>query len=225
MFTLSPRITRMTALALLLGSTALVAPAHATIVDPTAPAGPPSTFVDVTKPDQPAVETPNDNQPPIGNPQAPGQVSPHHHMAPAQADAGPVDGEKMHHHGPMSPEKMKEVVEERISTLHEKLMITPGEESAWGNVAQAMRDSEASTVSLIEQRKANASKMTAPEDLQSYQDIAQSHADGLKKVIAAFQPLYDEMPASQKANADKVFDSHEHGGKHQGKKLHHHKAQ
>ena len=100
-----------------------------------------------------------------------------------------------------------ETIDQRISTLHSELKITPAEESDWQAVAQTMRDNVSSMQKLAES-KASQSKqgMTAIEDLQTYTDFAQAHADGLKKLTASFQTLYDSMPAEQKKVADQVFE-------------------
>ena len=47
--------------------------------------------------------------------------------------------------------------------------------------------------------------MTAVQDLQTYQQFAQAHVDGLKNLTAAFSTLYDAMPDAQKKVADQVF--------------------
>ncbi len=49
--------------------------------------------------------------------------------------------------------------------------------------------------------------MTAPQNMQSYAQLAQVHADGMQKLSAAFQTLYDTFPASQKQIADAVFQN------------------
>ena len=108
-----------------------------------------------------------------------------------------------------SPEDMSERVETRIQTLHDKLKITPDQESEWNDVAQAMRDNESNISDAIQARHANATSMTAVEDLESYQKIAQAHADGTGKVISAFSTLYDDMSDDQKKNADQVFGQFE----------------
>jgi len=43
------------------------------------------------------------------------------------------------------------------------------------------------------------------DDLQSYAAIADAHADGLKKLIPAFQALYTAMSDDQKKTADMLF--------------------
>ena len=113
--------------------------------------------------------------------------------------------------------EMKKHVEHRIKTLHEKLGITNAQEAKWSDVAQVMRDNEAAMNQLVVQRHQNHEHMTVIEDLQSYQTIAQAHADGIKKMIPVFQTLYNDMNDEQKKKADKIFgrfEGHQTGKKH-----------
>ncbi|MGE3622650.1 MAG: Spy/CpxP family protein refolding chaperone [Bdellovibrionales bacterium] len=111
--------------------------------------------------------------------------------------------------GNMSPQ---ERVENRIKNLHDKLKITPEQESAWNDVAQTMRDNEEKMHELVKARHEEAKSMSAPEDLESYEKIAEAHANGIKKMASAFQSLYDDMSPEQKKNADSVFDRFEGRG-------------
>jgi hypothetical protein len=102
-----------------------------------------------------------------------------------------------------------ETVEERITSLHAALKITPAEETQWSAVAQAMRDNAAQIEKLVEEKHLKtASKMTAVDDLMTYQEFAQAHVDGLKNLTSAFKSLYDAMPDADKKNADAVFQSY-----------------
>ena len=114
--------------------------------------------------------------------------------------AAPTSDSKHHAH-----KSMEDQVETRIKTLHDKLGITADQETEWNDVAQTMRDNEANIKTLIDARHQSAATMTAVEDLESYQKIAQAHADGLSKVAAAFGPVYESMSDDQKKNADEVF--------------------
>jgi hypothetical protein len=96
-------------------------------------------------------------------------------------------------------------VEARISELHVKLRITPAQEELWNNVTQVMRENAKTMETLTKARSAHESTMTAVEDLKSYGAIAEAHADGLKKFIPAFEPLYVSMSDAQKKNADILF--------------------
>jgi protein CpxP len=96
-------------------------------------------------------------------------------------------------------------VEARIKDLHAKLAITPAQEELWNNVAQAMRDNGKTMEALIKARSEKAGTMTAVDDLKSYGEIADAHADGIKKFIPVFEPLYASMSDAQKKDADKLF--------------------
>lgn len=109
----------------------------------------------------------------------------------------------------MTPEERAQRVETRIKTLHDKLGITSAQEAKWNDVAQTMRDNEAAVSSLIQSRRQNMQNMSAIDDLRSYQAIAQAHADGMNRLIASFQSLYDDMPDDQKKVADQVFGQFE----------------
>lgn len=100
-------------------------------------------------------------------------------------------------------------VELRIKDLHAKLSITPAQEELWGNVTQVMRDNAKTMETLIKARSGNMMAMNAVDDFKSYSEIADAHADGLKKFIPVFEPLYVSMSDTQKKSADALF--HRHG--------------
>jgi protein CpxP len=101
-----------------------------------------------------------------------------------------------------------ETVEQRITTLHASLKITPAEETQWNGVAQAMRENATAMDKLVAtNRTTPPQNMTAVQDLERYQQFAQAHVDGLKNLTSAFSTLYDAMPDGQKKNADQVFQT------------------
>jgi periplasmic protein CpxP/Spy len=102
-------------------------------------------------------------------------------------------------------------VEARISDLHTKLMITPEQEESWNNVAQAMRDDAKTMEELIKARTEKSGTMTAIDDLKSYGEIAEAHANGLKNFTSVFEPLYASMSDAQKKTADTLFRHQHHG--------------
>ena len=105
-----------------------------------------------------------------------------------------------------------EPIEAQIMDLHKRLRITSDEEPSWTDVAQAMRDEAQITNAYFKGRAAAADTMTAIEDLNSYQQFAQTRAEALKKIATTFETLYASMSDSQKKNADKVFrDFQRHG--------------
>ena len=105
-----------------------------------------------------------------------------------------------------------DTVEQRITDLHTALKITPGQESQWNGVAQAMRENAAAMDKLVAaSRTTPPQNLSAVDDLKTYQKFAQAHVDGLKNLISAFTTLYNGMPDDQKKVADKVFDTSERG--------------
>jgi periplasmic protein CpxP/Spy len=101
-----------------------------------------------------------------------------------------------------------ESVEQRISTLHASLKITPDEDSKWNAVAQSMRDNAAAMQKLAADKTTQAPQsMTAVQDLKAYQAYAQAHVDGLKNLSSSFETLYNAMPDAQKKVADGVFQT------------------
>ena len=95
-----------------------------------------------------------------------------------------------------------------IAHLHEELKILPPQEPLFQKLADVMREN-AETMGTLAKRRADAAKtMTAVEDLKSYAEISEAHAEGTKKMISAFQPLYDSMSDDQKKIADEEFREH-----------------
>ena len=107
-----------------------------------------------------------------------------------------------------------ERVEARIKELHSKLKITPAQGGLWDNVTKVMRDNAITMEALIKARSEKAGTANAVDDLKSYSGIAEAHADGLKKFIPVFEPLYASMSDSQKKDADTLFH---HRGRAKGK--------
>jgi hypothetical protein len=103
-----------------------------------------------------------------------------------------------------------------IAHLHEELKITPSQETRFQKLADVMRENAETMGSLAKSRADSAKTMTAMDDLQSYAEISEAHAEGSKKMIAAFQPLYDSMSDDQKTIADREFRDH-YSTHHRGK--------
>ena len=84
-------------------------------------------------------------------------------------------------------------VEARIKELRTKLKITANEEDQWNAVVQVMRDNARAMDDLIQARRANTNAMTALDDVKAYSEMADARAAGVKKFVAAFEPLYTSM--------------------------------
>jgi hypothetical protein len=107
-------------------------------------------------------------------------------------------------------------IEDRINDLHTSLAITAAEQPQWDAFAQVMRDNATAMDQAFQARIAALDTMTAPQNLQSYQNIAMAHAQGMQKLVPAFQALYDSMPADQQKVADQVFHDQPHGAASKG---------
>jgi protein CpxP len=105
-------------------------------------------------------------------------------------------------------------VEERIAYLHSELKITSAQEAQWQAFADVMRQNGETMGNLYRERMADKN-LSALDDMKQYTQIAQAHADGMTKLVAAFEPLYGALSPEQKQVADKVFTQRrtpEHGG-------------
>lgn len=100
--------------------------------------------------------------------------------------------------------------EARIKDMHAKLKITQAQEDQWSKAAQVMRDNAKTMDALTQARFEHVKSMTAVDDLKSYGEITDAHADGIKKFTPVFATLYAGMSDNQKQEADALF---RHGGK------------
>jgi protein CpxP len=96
-------------------------------------------------------------------------------------------------------------VEAHIKDLRTKLHITPAEQAQWDQFAQTMRDNARDMNQAAAEHAQQLASMNAVQDLRSYQQLAEAHAQRLQKLTTAFETLYNAMPAEQKQVADQVF--------------------
>jgi protein CpxP len=101
-------------------------------------------------------------------------------------------------------------VEMRIKDMHTKLNITQAQEEQWGKVAEVMRENAKSMDALTKARHEHARTMTAVDDLTSYGEITEAHAEGIKKLTPVFATLYADMTDTQKTEADLLFRHGDH---------------
>jgi hypothetical protein len=106
------------------------------------------------------------------------------------------------------PVSAAERVEQHITDLHARLRITPAQQAEWDQFAQVMRENAANMNQALEQRGSGFASLNAAENMQSYAQIAQQHAQDMQKLATAFQALYGAMSDDQKKNADTVFRAH-----------------
>src|ERR1700756_3670036 len=123
---------------------------------------------------------------------------------PAPRGAPPAVSSPMAGH-PVAGKNAEERVEARIKELHAQLRITAAEEPQWNEFAQVMRENARDMDEAFIQRAQQFPTMNAVQNMQSYEQISEQHAQRLQKLVPAFQKLYDAMPDQQKRLADQVF--------------------
>jgi periplasmic protein CpxP/Spy len=133
--------------------------------------------------------------------------------SPPAAAASPLAGH------PVAGKNAEERVERRIKELHAQLRITPAEEPQWNQFAEVMRQNARDMDQAFMQRAQQFETMNAVQNMQSYEQLAEEHAQRVQKLVPAFQALYEAMPDQQKQLADQVFraNSERHA---QGTQLH-----
>jgi protein CpxP len=119
--------------------------------------------------------------------------------APPAAASSPLAGH------PVAGKNAEERVEHRINELHAQLRITPAERPQWDKFAEVMRENARDMDQAFIQRSQQFQSMNALQNMQSYQQIADAHAQHLQKLVPAFEDLYNAMPEQQKRIADQVF--------------------
>lgn len=131
----------------------------------------------------------------------------------AQQDKPQAKHEQGRHYGPMSEEQ----IEKHIVRLHDQLQITAPQEAAWNDFAQVMRDNSKRMNTLIEKWTPTKGNRTAMENLKVHSEFTDEHAQALRKLVSAFEPLYNSMSPEQKKNADQVFEQEKGKKRHKGK--------
>jgi protein CpxP len=96
-------------------------------------------------------------------------------------------------------------IEQRITNLHARLLISPQQQPQWDRFAQVMRDNARSMDEAYQQRIQVIPTMTATANMQSYAEVAKDHAQDMQRLVPVFQALYDTMSDNQKRTADQVF--------------------
>lgn len=118
---------------------------------------------------------------------------------PAAAPTSPLAGH------PVAGKTAKERVEQRIKELYSQLRITPAERPQWDQFAQVMRDNARDMDQTLLQRVDHFQSMNAVQNMESYEQIAEQHAQHVQKLVPAFQNLYNAMSDQQKHLADEIF--------------------
>lgn len=122
--------------------------------------------------------------------------------APSTATAAPSTATTVR---PATGQTAEQRVEAHIAQLRTELRITSAEEPQWNQFAAVMRENARDMDQAFMQRAQQYSTMNAVQNMQSYEQIADQHAQHLRKLVPAFESLYNVMPEQQKLVADQVF--------------------
>jgi hypothetical protein len=93
-------------------------------------------------------------------------------------------------------------IEASISSLHQRLQITPAQEAQFGAVANVMRENARAEATVPQQPPANG---TAVDDLRAYIRYSEVELAGLKKMLPALEALYATLSPTQKNAANAAF--------------------
>jgi septal ring factor EnvC (AmiA/AmiB activator) len=113
------------------------------------------------------------------------------------------------------PREQVDRIEAHITALHKQLRITPAQQAQWDQFAQVMRENARAMNQTFDERAARLASMNAADNMQSYAQMTEQHAQDVQKLAQAFQALYGTFSDEQKKNADSVFrvraEHHAHG--------------
>lgn len=95
-------------------------------------------------------------------------------------------------------------IEIRITELRKHLHITPAQQPQWDAFAQVMRENAVRMEPYFRDRP-GAQNLNAVDSLRTYTAMAQEHAQGMQRLLPAFEALYNAMSADQQRSADQAF--------------------
>ena len=93
-------------------------------------------------------------------------------------------------------------VEGRIAFLKAELKITDAQEPLWNAVADAMRANAKEMTEMPHGRAMMGGSATLPEKLAAREKAMAAHLDALRRLRAAFDPIYAALSVDQKKTAD-----------------------
>lgn len=127
----------------------------------------------------------------------PGPANPPGAGEPAAAPAAPDTA---------TPGRRESLLERHIRTLHARLRITPEQEGTWEQFTAVMRENARTADQANAERQDRLRQnLSAIDNLQSYAALALAHAQGVQRLVPAFQAVYNSFSPEQRALADQLF--------------------
>ncbi|HEX3410584.1 MAG TPA: Spy/CpxP family protein refolding chaperone [Stellaceae bacterium] len=100
------------------------------------------------------------------------------------------------------PPAQPQNVEANITSLHQRLQITPAQEAQFNAVANVMRQNARAEASAPQAPPANAS---AVDQLRAEIQYDEVELTGMKRLLPALEALYATLSPAQRQTADAVF--------------------
>ena len=96
-------------------------------------------------------------------------------------------------------------VEQRITELHNTLKITSAQQPVFDEFAAVMRANAQAMTASFQGRATQVASMNADQNMQSFAQMAQQHAQQLQTLSTSFSKLYASLSDEQKKRADDSF--------------------
>jgi periplasmic protein CpxP/Spy len=103
-----------------------------------------------------------------------------------------------------APAGPRDEVEQEITEMRDRLLITPAQQQQFDAFAEIMRGNARELDELMRQQTQKPNK-NAVDDMRFYLQFTEAQAEGLKRLLPAFQALYDSLTDQQKRAADSVM--------------------
>jgi hypothetical protein len=130
--------------------------------------------------------------------------------------------ERSGHHGPderadhrgsehmqhMSAEDRSAFLDAHIAAVHAGLKLSPDQEKLWAPAEQAFRDGIAKLTAQMEQWHKDGKTDDALARLRRHAEGMALHADVMRKVADAAQPLYNSLSPEQKKRLPRLLNAH-----------------
>ena len=117
------------------------------------------------------------------------------------------------HDGPMTAEKMREMMEHRMQRLHDHLALTAPQEPAWTEFHTQMKPADEAPLPDFEALE----KLPAPERMTRKLALMKTHQTWMESRIPVVTAFYQQLTAAQQKTFDSEFmhfghAHHPHGG-------------
>jgi protein CpxP len=103
-----------------------------------------------------------------------------------------------------APAGPRDEVEQEITDLRNRLHITPAQQQQFDAFAEISRKNAQELDALMREKGQNPNA-NAVDDMRFYLQLTEAQAEGLKRLLPAFQALYDSLSEQQKRAADAVM--------------------